>query len=192
MGAKKAKLIFLLMTFLISNSLFSCSKPLPEIDESVNEIKIVCNESKMKYISDFIDEFKTEYPQYKLIIDFEPDEKIEYYINHDQIDADIVLANELITINGTDDKFVDISRNEYTNEFGKNALVHLKTLAGKIYASLHLEFYLLIVLTRHFLIIIILQFQQQLMNLLILFVIQNNLRFLMFHHLLKTMLFLMF
>ena len=134
MGAKKAELIFLSMTFLISNGLFSCSKPIQKIDESVNEIKIVCNESKMKYISDFIDEFKTEYPQYKLIIDFEPDEKIEYYINHDQIDADIVLANELITINGTDDKFVDISRNEYTNEFGKNALVHLKTLAGKIYA----------------------------------------------------------
>lgn len=134
MGAKKAELIFLSMTFLISNGLFSCSKPIQEIDESVNEIKIVCNESKMKYIGDFIDEFKTQNPQYKLIIDFEPDEKIEYYINHDQIDADIVLANELLTINGTDDKFVDISRNEYTNEFGKNALVHLKTLAGKIYA----------------------------------------------------------
>lgn len=134
MGAKKPELIFLSMSFLISNGLFSCSKPIQEIDESVNEIKIVCNESKMKYIGDFIDEFKTQNPQYKLIIDFEPDEKIEYYINHDQIDADIVLANELLTINGTDDKFVDISRNEYTNEFGKNALVHLKTLAGKIYA----------------------------------------------------------
>lgn len=134
MSAKKAEFIFLSMTFLISNGLFSCSKVEREIDESANEIKIVCNESKMKYISDFIDEFKAQNPQYNLVIKFASDEKIEYYINHDQIDADIVLVNSLITINGMKNKFVDISRNECTNEFGKNVLVHLKTLNEQIYA----------------------------------------------------------
>lgn len=134
MGAKKPKLIFLMSTFLISSGLFSCHKAEEVVDETLNEIKIVCDESKMKYIANFIEEFKTQNPEYNLSIDFEPEEKIEYYINHDQIDADFVFTEDLITINRTSDKFVDITRNEYTNEFGKNALVHLKTLNEKVYA----------------------------------------------------------
>lgn len=134
MGTRKPKLFFLMSTFLISSGLFSCYKAEETVDETLNEIKIVCDESKMKYIVNFIQEFKAQNPEYNLIIDFEPEEKIEYYINHDQIDADFVFTEDLITINRTSDKFVDITRNEYTNEFGKNALVHLKTSNEKVYA----------------------------------------------------------
>ncbi len=128
------KLRKIFVPILLSLSLLSSCDEHSSQQEEDNSITIAVCETNLENSAFFFKQYASKYPKVKVNIDVYDCNSLKYKSNHEKIDADVILLDDLSTVNRLSDSLVDFTQSEALNNYSKYVTNFLKNSDdGKVY-----------------------------------------------------------